>query len=61
MTDMDIGFFLGGPPGTDYGDYVQQVDIWQENLNGVGTWEVIADPDAVPNPFHGYVPLSYTV
>lgn len=46
MTDMNVEFFLGGPPGTDYGDYVIQADIWQENLNGVGTWEIIADPNA---------------
>lgn len=44
MTGPTVYFFLGAPPGTDYGACVQQLDIWQECLNGVGTWEIIADP-----------------
>jgi len=48
MTQMDVEFYLSGAPGiepnVDYGDYVLEVDIWQESLNGIGRWQVIVDP-----------------
>jgi len=44
MSIPAVVFELGWGPATDYGACVQQMDIWQESLNGVGRWEIIADP-----------------
>jgi len=46
MSIPSVVFELGWGPATDYGACVQQMDIWQESLNGVGRWEIIADPNA---------------
>jgi len=41
---VSVQFHMGWGPHTDYGACVQQMDIWQDVVDGIGRWEVIVDP-----------------